>query len=67
MEKERGAINGQRQGENGGGRGVGEGEEKDTTLQRLAHTHILVFEQLVYHLLFFNYFVFQLLRIPNTV
>ena len=33
----------------------------------LAHTHILVFEQLVYHLLFFNYFVFQLLRIPNTV
>ena len=35
--------------------------------KRLAHTHILVFEQLVYHLLFFNYSVFQLLRIPNTV
>ena len=33
----------------------------------LAHIHILVFEPLVYHLLFFNYFVFQLLRIPNTV
>ena len=34
---------------------------------RLAHIHILVFEPLVYHLLFFNYFVCQLLRIPTTV
>ena len=33
----------------------------------LAHIHILVFEPLVYHLLFFNYFVCQLLRIPTTV
>ena len=37
------------------------------SLKGLAHIHILVFEPLVYHLLFFNYFVFQLLRIPNTV
>ena len=42
-------------------------ESKSGKGERLEHTHILVFEQLVYHLLFFNYFVFQLLRIPNTV